>query len=620
MFLYSVLLSLFVGCSKEKVDRYEDASMPEVETIVAEQSIKTPDKFIVMLDYSGSMKGIYENEDATCLEPAKYFYQKPEFSQLITDWLDASLPAKTPVSSEILLFNNRLWSVRTGKKGITKFSKLKYPMSFTNGAPNDFQDWFEKIPTNPKNKGETKAEQKTKTQDALKKVISAVEDEAIIWLLTDNLTDSGASEEAQNNKRFYDELQKNPNIRAVLGYPVNLSDPNSWLCGRSLFVYGIYVAKNTPSDQKVRVLFGEGDTPTSAKSGVLWNNNLATLSKDYSCNKTAKGKALRLKPIDRDVLTVRLNALSVDAVRCEKSITMEDKTAFCTAKITVTNNLNHQIVQSADIVLQNQTLRPTVNKETPSWMGDISPKSMKIEYWTDGDGQKNKQSQIKLTELKPKESTNLSVRFSFTNPKIRHSSLSEIWDVANTSEVRFDGDLYVTVKNIKTSLQTDPKDITCISRGEDIPQIFEGQATSNEAHAKESIRFKLKNSGKEMALFLVTGIALLIGGFLFFAWKYRSIAVDVQIDENPVQKKHQLLLPRLSKKRVSIDDISGAEIIIKRGTGKGFSVLAGSNSTLEPYRDGYHIASMDDPDTLFYVKVERPFGETPSSLDDEDDF
>jgi hypothetical protein len=116
------------------------------------------------------------------------------------------------------------------------------------------------------------------------------------------------------------------------------------------------------------------------------------------------------------------------------------------------------------------------------------------------------------------------------------------------------------------------------------------------------------------------GIGIIIVAVLGVFWRYRAIAVDIKINSNPVQKKHQLLLPRLSKTRVIIDEFSDISIVVSRGTGRNFSVTAGSNSTLEQNDNGYTVASLDNADNTFFVQVFRSFGGEVSTLEDDDGF
>ena len=606
-----IFFFIFIGCSQNPIERHEDAAMPEVEEIIKEEKVPYPEKIVMLFDYSGSMRGNYQNDLASCDAPKDYFYKKQQFTNFVSTWMDASLPSKTTTKAELLLFNAQLWSLSENGK-LSKFTDIKYPFNWKNGNPSDLQTWFDAIPDNPYTKVTKKTPNTTLTKEALQKVINAIEDDAIVWLVTDNLTDAGPSEEAQNNKAFYNLLKSDDRIRAVLGYPINLSTPESWLCGRSLFAYGMYVSKSQPKDQTVRLLLGEGASEQSAQNGMLWNTKLAEISKKYSCQKDSKGKAIRLKPIYKDVLTVKLNGLSVDSVSCNK-VTMSHNEASCVAKISISNNLNHQVVEQADILLQNQTLRPSVDNNTPSWISDIKPKSMKIKYWKELDGPKNNSEKIQILNIKPKETREIEVKFSLENPKVSYPSISEVIAVANTSEVGFSGQLYVTVDNIKTFLQTEEKEITCINNSEKIPDIFAGQSTQKAAHDTETMQFKLVNSGKEQALIIMSGFTLLGLAFVGVLWRYRRISVDVKVD-GQIRKEHMLSLAKFSRTKVTVDESYSLRIIVKRGAKKSFSVHAGRGCDLRPLGDNkYVVSKMDDTSIRKEIEVSRTYGSSSGS-------
>mgnify|MGYP001380560487 CR=1 FL=1 len=88
-----------------------------------------------------------------------------------------------------------------------------------------------------------------------------------------------------------------------------------------------------------------------------------------------------LKPMDNDVLTVELDSIAIDGVKCDKNLKMEDPVANCSTNVSITNNLNHQVVTSAHISLTNHTLDPNVDGEKPPWVGSVCADTMKIKSW-----------------------------------------------------------------------------------------------------------------------------------------------------------------------------------------------------------------------------------------------
>ena len=161
------------------------------------------------------------------------------------------------------------------------------------------------------------------------------------------------------------------------------------------------------------------------------------------------------------------------------------------------NTLNHQLVTKANVSLNQQTLYPNVEGENPSWIGDICANTLNVDKV---DGKPITNSQIEILDLKPKESRSVKIRFSLANPPIATSSFSEILAVAQTAKVSFNGELYVTVDGIETSLDIDKSELSCIAKSDDVPELFKAQTQSKPSTVEEEFSFKLKNSGNEQAL------------------------------------------------------------------------------------------------------------------------
>ena len=456
--------------------------------------------------------------------------------------------------------------------------------------------------------------------------MSSTKDDVVVWLLTDNLVDKKAygtsADEANFNKEFYDYLKSEPAVQAVLGYP--LKSPSVFK-DRSLMLYGIFLSKGNPTPQQIRHVMGEGATSSSAAKGMLWNPTLANKSKNYSCNpSTNQGKPIRLKPIDTEVLTIRLNpkALEVNAVQCDPNLTTESKKAKCTATVSVTNNLNHQIVTKAEISLKQQALKPVVDGENPDWIGDICANTLALEYWINANGQKVKNSTILIEELQPKETQTVKIKFSMDNPPVSTSSLSEIFAVAQTPKVDFDGELFVTVGGIETRLESGKSDLSCIAKSEDLPELFRKQSQSKPSTVEEQFSFKLKNSGNEQALLLL----LLFGGLgglgLLGVMRFQGVGLEMLLDGR-MHPESPFNLVRVSRKQFGKQKGDTPFVQISRGWGKAYKVSGVNGYVVEPDEhdvDAYVAYPMDDESDRMKIVVRRAFSGGDSFDSSDADF
>ena len=607
------------GCSAPLVQHCDNVEMPAVSEIVPEEQVQLPTKSVLLLDYSGSMHAIYPEKRGA--EP--YFFEVASFANVLASWLDSSTPAGSKNDFEIILFNDLPYNFSPNDSAISSFHPLTFPLNLGDATQENIKAWLTSIPANPY---QTHAKPiapnggLTQIKVALQNVVNVSQDDMIIWLLTDNVEDQVAtgtsSEEANSNKEFYDYLKTEPSIKAVLGYPLKDS---SVFKERSLMLYGIYHSKSNPTSQQIRYIMGEGASTASMAKGLLWNPTLGEKSKRYSCNpQTNKGQAIRLKPIDTDVLTIDLHTSgnSTSAVKCDPNLSMESPKAKCTATVSITNNLHHQTVTKANISLKQQTLHPSVNGEKPSWVGDVCANTFTIESV---DGQSVQDSIIVLSNLQPNEKRELQIRFSMANPPISTSSLSEILTVAQTPKINFDGELFVTVDGIETQLDIDKSELSCIAKSDNVPELFQTQTQSRPSTVEEDFSFSLKNSGTEQAMLLLFLFGGLGGLGIIGIMRFQGIGLEMLVDGR-MHPESPFKLVRISQQKFGKQKGETPFVSISRGWGKNYKVTGvnGYVAEADPQDIGvYRLSRMDDDSDRIKVEVRRAFsgGDSGSSND-----
>ena len=609
---------MIFGCSDPLTQTCEEAEMPIVSETIPEDQIALPTKSVLLLDYSGSMHAIYPEKRSSVSPSEPYFFENAAFADVLALWLDTSSPSGQANQFEIVLFNDLPYNFNPQTKKISKFASLTHSLNLGDASKEDIKTWIQATPSNPyKTAAKPIAPNGGLTQikGALQSVVDATTEDVVIWLLTDNVSDqaaTGTSEaEASSNKEFYDYLKAEPSIKAVLGYP--LKDASVFK-GRSLMLYGIYHSKNDVTSQQIRHVMGEG-TSASAVKGMLWNPDLGAKSKAYSCNPASnQGKAIRLKPIDSDVLSV-----SLQQPVCPSNVTMESLKVSCTAIVNIENNLNHQVVTKANVSLSQQTLHPKVEGENPEWIGDICANTLSVDKV---DGKSITNSQIEITDLKPKESRAVKIRFSMENPPVSTSSLSEILAVAQTAKVDFDGELYVTVDGIETSLDIDKSELSCIAKSDDVPDLFKAQTQSKPSTVEEEFSFKLKNSGNEQAMLLL----LLFGGLgglgLLGVMRFQGVGLEMLIDGR-MHPEGPFNLVRISRKQFGKQKGDTPFVQISRGWGKAYKVSGVNGYIVEPDEHDlsvYVAYPMDDESDRMKVLIRRAFSGGDSFDSSDADF
>jgi len=85
----------------------------------------------------------------------------------------------------------------------------------------------------------------TEGLEAARTLLDTGTGEGIIWLVTDNIYDAAlqgsvAPQDADNNRKFYEDLKNTAAYRVIVAYPIVHGHDGAWLKQTSLFLFGIY--------------------------------------------------------------------------------------------------------------------------------------------------------------------------------------------------------------------------------------------------------------------------------------------------------------------------------------------------------------------------------------------
>ena len=551
-----------------------------------------PNKMILLLDYSGSMYGGYGKDQVVgcnlCAagfvngKPSRrtqpYYVGTPEFQEFLTRWLDAATPAASDLGLEILLFNGRVF--RLGERGVEPFvpgTELRFERRVSRASSAEIASWLREIPASPYDV-DSQAPGTTDSRAALQTALAAVDkDEAILWLITDNIVDTegGAltDPDARSTTEFYRELDAEPRVQMIAAYPIFHAEPCSWMCSTSLFTYGMYVSHfERPESAEFHRLGGttpEGGGP--AADGLLWNAALQKLAAEYSglAAKVGRGDLagvpVRLKPIDTEALAIGFGHPALSCRRAEFG-----QELHCEARVEVRNSLRHQTVESAKLRLSNEILLPRKERGRSRlpWASAVCARQVETLSWQVQGGRRGEGADpIEIGPLAPLQKVTVDVRFKLPPVAVDATRRSTVFDVALTNRIVLDGLIKAEIRDFRTSLAIDPQSFASIYGSAQLPAIFrKGEVGS--ASATYRINALLANDGQALALLALLGGGGLAALCTLVAMRFQRKQFTVLVDG---VESARLSLPRWSSRELEIGGSTRA--FLRRGWGSDYKIV-----------------------------------------------
>lgn len=595
-----------------------------------------PKKMILLIDYSGSMYGGYGKEqvkgcglcksglvagrprrDAGGQPPQPYYVGSPEFQAFVARWLAAAVPTAGDMGLEVLLFNGRVF--RLGEAGPEPFvagSPLRFDRRLSRAASSSVAAWLQQIPASPY-RVDPQAPNTTDTRAALRTVLAAIEDEAIVWLMTDNIVDTegasgaAADPDAARTAAFYRELQDEPRVQMIVAYPIFRAEPCSWMCNTSLFTYGLYLSRyERPPSSEFHRLGGtthEGGGPTA--DGLLWNGELQKLAAEYSGRAADVGRRdlagvpLRLKPIDTEALAIGFGRPALRCARAEFGERLR-----CLAHLEVRNTLRHQTVESAKLTLSNEILLPYSERGSRrlAWASAVCPGQLQTMSWQVRGGKRHSAAEpIEIGPLKPLERLAVDLRFELPAVAVDTSRRASLFEVATTSHIVLDGLVRAELRDFHTSLEIDKADFASVYGSAELPAIFRtGEVGS--ASATYHIDASLANDGQALALLLLLGGGSVAAVCTLVAMRFQRKQFTVLVDGF---ESARLSLPRLSRSELEVAGSPRASLV--RGWGSGYKLVPRRGVRLRRDGPAWVLRVGDDGGEEHRVEIRR--GWSPAS-------
>lgn len=593
-----------------------------------------PNKLLLVLDYSGSMYGGYgKAQDPSCATTCKadgtkrqgqpYYFKVPEFKQLLGQWLDAATPKGSSMTMEVLLFNAKVWRLTdTGVEEYTGDRPLTFKQPVSTSTASQLVTWLDRIPENP-TKATGAAVKSTESKKALEVAVKALKNEGIVWLLTDNIVDTGSgvvsAEDAMRNLDFYTALSKTPQIQMINAFPIHLADRCSWMCGTSMFAYGMYVSKHErPDNEEFHRLGGttaRGGGPTD--TGLLWNGALQKVAARYSGAASGKaskevkqlaGVPLRLKPVDTEVLHLEFVLNGGQVLRCDRSAQFGDD-LICFAKVKVRNMLRHQVVDRAELTFSNRVMLPRKQGEATRlpWVSAVCKKNVKMMTWQLGKQKGSAGQAIQVGPLNPLQEKVVEVLFKIPAVTVAHQKVGQLLDLATTDAILLDGHLEAEVQDISTRLLIDVKRAASVYGAQDLPKIFR-RPEHSKIRAVYPAGALIGNDGQMLALLLLAGCGSLGLLVILLVMRMQRVQYTFLVDGKEVDR---VSMPRISRRPVIVEGETRATV--QRGWGRSVRVLPARGFSAEKDTEGWKLIRRGAGGGGARLEVRRGWSATASS-------
>ncbi len=408
-----------------------------------------------LFDNSASMFDGYPSPRGT----SKYYYQRPEFQEFIRKYIAATAKPEDQIS--IITFNR----VTNTVLPLTPLSSVAWNGVFPpigkldvvgSQTPQDVS--FTRMP------------------DAVRQLINSLNGrKAVVWLLTDNIADTGASNEAADTREFYSLLATDPRVQMVHAYPLLREPINS---KSTLMIYGIVVGDKQP--------FSLAELKEYDENYVGASSMVSLMGED----------AFQMKPLNRNTLELALKEqLKLDAI-----------------------DENSPLTGSVDLVLKSNFHYHTISANMNLRAEDLKPERASISTIAGDRFQFSPKQPYQIDSIRAKSDYSFTVKF--TTPQVTVSPsrnkfatlFSDIFD----ETFPMHGVLWAKVEDVQLKLEVPPSMQKAFG-AQDIPEIFRPEKISMDELRME-INPSVRNSGGRLLMFLLLGALALAGLIFLLVW------------------------------------------------------------------------------------------------------
>jgi hypothetical protein len=397
---------------------------------------------------------------------------------------------------------------------------------------------------------------------------------AVLWLLTDNIADSGNDQEALDTREFYTLLATDARVQMINAYPMFQQPINT---KTMLMIYGIMLGGNEPFAVPELQEWDEKYLGAASMAQLMGED------------------AFQMKPLNRNTLALALkDQLKLDAVD-------ENSPLTGSVDLMLTSRFHYHTISSAAVELIAEDLRPD-----RASISAIAGKDFKFAP----------QQPYMVKEVQPKSSVAFNV--TFTTPQVKVSPsrnhfatlFADIFDDTFTMH----GALRARVNETQLRLQV-PASMQRVFGANDIPEIFRPK-TINMDELRIEFAPQVRNSGGRLLMLLLALTLLTVGLIAFFVWFFMPQNYYVSFDDT-FEFYRRYSLRRKGEARVKSE---AGELLgrLRRGWGGDWNFVANRNE-FKRVSDAYSNVALarseaDESDIAYrlFIRSKRPVARSMS--------
>lgn len=390
----------------------------------------------------------------------KYYYQRPEFQEFIKQYIAATAKPEDQIS--IITFNR----VTNTVLPLTPLSNVAWNGIFPPTGKLDVVG-----AQSPQDIGFTRM------PDAVRQLLNSLNGrKAVVWLLTDNIADTGASNEAADTREFYSLLATDPRVQMVAAYPLLREPINS---KSTLMIYGIVLGDKEP--------FPLAELKEYEQNYIGASSIVTLMGQD----------AFQMKPLNRNTLELALKEqLKLDAID-------EDSPLTGSVDLILKSNFHYHTIAAANMNLRAEDLKPE-RASISTIAGD------KFEF--------SPAQPYQINNIRAKSDYSFTVKFTTPQVSVSPSRNKFATLFADIFDETFPmhGVLWAKVDSVQLKLEVPPSMQKAFGT-QDIPEIFRPEKIDMDELRME-INPTVRNSGGRLLMFLLLGALALTGLIFLLVW------------------------------------------------------------------------------------------------------
>ena len=499
------ILYFLFGCTQNTCE--VDTIINTTSSISESQNQNIPlQKFVLMLDYSGSMRQGYRKDKCEMEKNERQrFYDMEEYSKVVSQWVLASMKDHTNLPLDIVLFRKQRFHL-DGEKGVIPYVPEGHAAFNQPTTKNTLINTIESI---PRQNSAQHGPDLTFTNENFRSIIQDQPNGTILWLITDNIVDTTGliEDEIKQQNDFYNTLRTHKRIQALVSYPFYQEKSSDWLCDASFMQYGVYISDERPTEAELNSLLG------AKPNSVLYNENLKSVIKKEVGSKAHEltGIPIRLRPVEHGTIGLDISVGDCRDPRNpaqNSSISFETKQILCPFTLTVRNKLFHQKVLEAKLSLDKSNLLPDA-QEGEGWAAPICSSDIQIGTLAAG-GVFTSIDHVDIKDLAPQTDEKRELFLLAPNSIPKPTDFASFVQIAFHDSYQLNGVIQAELSGIKTTLAIDNNQFEEVYGIKQLPNMFKKAEQQEASVTQGNLHINIQNSMIFVALISIILVPVII--------------------------------------------------------------------------------------------------------------